>query len=201
MTRDKAIDLLHIHTKNENLRRHMYAVGFAMAALAKRLGGDENEWEILGLLHDADWEETKDMPDQHTIHTLAWLKGLGITDGPIVHALMSHNNRYTHLAELEGKMEWALETVDELTGFIVAVTLVRPDPPSPPAGGFGGQGKSRLQSVEVGSIMKKWGKKEFAAAVDRKQIEQCEEKLGIPLPEFIAITLSAMQNHHEKLGL
>lgn len=187
MTKDQALVLLHLHTKNQNLRRHMYAVGFAMAALAKHLGGDENEWEILGLLHDADWEETKDKSDQHTIHTLKWLKEIGLTDGPIVHALMSHNNRYTHLAELEGKMEWALETVDELTGFIVAVALVRPE--------------KQLATVTVESIMKKWNKKEFAAAVDRKQIEQCEEKLGIPLPEFIAITLNAMQEHHSELGL
>ncbi|MEK7060738.1 MAG: HD domain-containing protein [Patescibacteria group bacterium] len=187
MTKDQAISLLHAHTKNENLRRHMYAVGFAMRALAEKLGGNPEEWETLGLLHDADWEETKDMPDQHTIHTLAWLKDLGITDGSIVHALMSHNNRHTHLAELDGMMEWALETVDELTGFIVAVTLVRPE--------------KQLATVTVESVMKKWGKKEFAAAVDRKQIEQCEEKLGIPLPEFIAITLKAMQDHHEELGL
>lgn len=187
MTKDQAISLLHKHTKNENLRRHMYAVGFAMHALAGKLGGDENEWEILGLLHDVDWEETKDTPDQHTIYTLAWLKEIGVTDGPIVHALMSHNNKHTHLAELDGIMEWALETVDELTGFIVAVTLVRPE--------------KQLSTVTVESVMKKWNKKEFAAAVERLQIAQCEEKLGIPLPEFIAITLKSMQDHHEELGL
>ncbi len=187
MTKDQAISLLHEHTKNENLCRHMYAVGFAMRALAEKLGGDENEWEILGLLHDADWEETKDKPDEHTIHTLAWLKEIGLTDGPIVHALMSHNNRHTHLSELDGIMEWALETVDELTGFIVAVTLVRPE--------------KQLATVTVESVMKKWGKKEFAAAVERSQIAQCEEKLGIPLSEFIAITLKAMQKYHTELGL
>lgn len=187
MTKDQAISLLHKHTKNENLRRHMYAVGFAMRALAKRLGGDENVWETLGLLHDADWEETKDMPNEHTKHTLSWLKESGETDGPIVHALMSHNNRHTHLAELDGIMEWSLETVDELTGFIVAVALVRPE--------------KQLATVTVESVTKKWGKKEFAAAVDRNQIAQCEENLGIPLPEFIAITLKAMQKHHTELGL
>lgn len=199
MIKDLALSLLHAHTKNENLRRHMYAVGFAMRALAEKLGGDPEVWETLGLLHDADWEETKDTPDQHTIHTLKWLRELGIVDGPIVHALMSHNRKYTKLAELDGVMEWALETVDELTGFIVAVALVRPDPSSHEASK--GQGKSRLQSVEVSSIMKKWRKKEFAAAVERNQIAQCEEKLGIPLSEFIEITLHAMQEHHEELGL
>jgi len=184
ITKQQAMDLLHKHTKNQNLRRHMYAVGFAMRALAEKLGGDPEMWETLGLLHDADWEETKDAPDEHTKHILSWLTE---TDGPIVHALKSHNGKRTHLAELEGTMEWALETVDELTGFIVAVALVRPE--------------KQLATVSVESVMKKWTKKEFAAAVERSQIAQCEEKLGIPLSEFIQITLTAMQNHHTELGL
>lgn len=84
-------------------------------------------------------------------------------------------------------MEWALETVDELTGFIVAVALVRPE--------------KKLETVAVESVLKKWKTKEFAKAVDRGQIEQCETKLGIALSEFIGITLQAMQEHHEELGL
>ena len=187
LTKQQALDLLHEHTKNQNLRRHMYAVGFAMRALAEKLGGNPDQWEVLGLLHDADWEETKDNPNQHTKNTLNWLKDLGETEGPIARALMSHNRKYTGLAELEGDMEWALETVDELTGFIVAVALVRPE--------------KRLELVSVESVMKKWKTKAFAAAVEREQIAQCEEKLGIPLNEFIAITLQAMQRHHEELGL
>lgn len=187
ITKQQATELLHSHTGNQNLRRHMYAVGFAMRALATKLGGNPDEWEVLGLLHDADWEETKDTPDNHTKHTLAWLKDLGETEGPIVHAIMSHNAKRTHLADLEGPMEWALETVDELTGFIVAVALVRPE--------------KKLETVAVESVQKKWKNKEFAAAVDRSQIAQCEEKLGIPLPEFIAITLNAMKAEHEMLGL
>ena len=73
ITKQQAKDLLHEHTKNQNLRRHMYAVGFAMRALAEKLGGDPDMWETLGLLHDADWEETKDTPDEHTKHTFSWL--------------------------------------------------------------------------------------------------------------------------------
>lgn len=187
ISKTMAMDLLHQHTKNENLRRHMYAVGFAMRALAEKLGGDPDTWETFGLLHDADWEETKDKPDEHTKRTLAWLADAGITTGRIVHAMKSHNRKFTELAELEGQMEWALETVDELTGFIVAVALMRPD--------------KKLATVELSSIMKKWKNKAFAAAVEREQIAQCEEKLGIPLPEFISLTLKAMQEQHETLGL
>lgn len=187
MTRAQALDLLHKHTQNTNLRRHTYAVGAVMSALAQKLGGNPNEWEILGLLHDADWEETKDDPSEHTKHTLSWLKDSGVIEGPLVHALMSHNRKHTHLGELEGVMEWALETCDELTGFIAAVALVRPS--------------KNLSSVTVESVMKKWKVKEFARAVDRNQIEQCEAKLGILLPDFIRIALAAMQNIHNELGL
>ncbi len=187
ITREQAIELLHAHTKSVNLRRHCYAVGAVMHALAKKLGGDPALWEVLGILHDADWEETKDRPDHHTLKTLEWLKELGLTEGPLVHAFMSHNRKHTRLAELEGVMEWALETCDELTGFIVAVALVRPD--------------KKLTSVTVESVLKKWRNKEFARAVDRAQIEKCEAKLGIPLNEFIGIALAAMQDHHKELGL
>ncbi len=187
MTREEAVKLLHDHTKNQNLRRHMYAVGFVMKALAVKLGGDPAVWEILGILHDADWEETKDVPDEHTKLTLSWLAQRGITEGPIVRALKSHNRTRTKLAEIEGIMEWALETCDELTGFIVAVALVRPE--------------KTLAAVGVDSVLKKWKAKEFAKAVDRDHIGQCEEKLGIPLPEFIRIALTAMQEHHTELGL
>ena len=156
-----------------NLRRHCYAVGFVMRALAEKLGGDPDVWETMGVLHDADWEETKDAPDLHTKKTLEWVAAMGETDGPIVHALMSHNRDRTKLAELDGLMEWALETCDELTGFIVAVALVRPE--------------KKLSAVGVDSVMKKWKQREFAAAVKREQIAQCEQKLGIPLSEFITI--------------
>ncbi len=187
ITREQARELLYKHTQNPNLRRHMYAVGVVMRALAGKLGGDPDTWEILGLIHDADWEETKDNPDEHTKHTLNWFKEFGETDGPIVHALMSHNTKLTRLAELEGKIEWALETCDELTGFIVAVALVRPE--------------KKLSLVTLDSVKKKWKQKAFAAAVKREQIVLCEEKLGIPLDDFIQIALSAMQNIHGELGL
>lgn len=187
ITRQQALDFLHAHTQNQNLRRHIYAVGAVMKALAVKLGGDPEVWEVLGLLHDADWEETKDIPNEHTKRTLAWLKDLGETDGPIVHALMSHNRKHTQLAELEGNMEWALETCDELTGFIVAVTLVRPE--------------KKLETVSVESVLKKWKTKEFARAVDREQIAQCEEKLGIPLNGFIQLSLTAMQQIAPEIGL
>lgn len=182
LNKSQAIQLLEEHVKNENLRRHCLAVGATMKALAQKLGGDPDEWEILGIIHDSDWEECKDTPEKHTVLTLE-----RIQDERFVHALKSHNTRHTHLAELEGPMEWALECCDELTGFIVACSLVLPS--------------KKISDLTVESILKKFPKKEFARAVDRSQIAQCEEKLGIKLPDFVQIALTAMQNIANQIGL
>ncbi len=186
MNKAQALELLNTHIQNQNLRRHCLAVGTVMRALAKRLGGDEDLWEVLGIIHDSDWEEAKDSPDKHTLITLQRLKKIGET-GPLIHAMQSHNTHHTHLAELEGNIEWSLECCDELTGFIVAIALVRPD--------------KKLSTVTVESVLKKFPNKEFAKAVNREQISQCEEKLGIPLSEFIEIALSSMQQISTDLGL
>lgn len=186
MTKDKAIKILHEHVQNQNLRRHCYAVGAVMKSLAQKLGGDPDQWEILGLIHDSDWEETKDKPEEHTQVTLQRLQELGET-GPLIHALQSHNTKLSHLAELEGQMEWALETCDELTGFIVACTLVSPT--------------KKLSDLSVESVLKKFPKKEFARAVNRDQIAQCEERLGIKLHDFVSISLKAMQQISSDIGL
>lgn len=187
ITRDQAIEILNNNVQNQNLRRHCLAVGAVMKALAVKLGGDPDLWEILGLIHDSDWEQTKDTPDQHTIVTLKNLEKMGETDPRLIHALQSHNRNFTHLAELEGSMEWALESCDELTGFIVAVALILPD--------------KKLSFVTTESVLKKFPKKEFAKAVNREQISQCEQKLGIPLPEFVDIALKSMQDIASDLNL
>lgn len=182
ITRDQAIKLLNTHVQNENLRRHCLSVGAVMRALAKHFGADAQEWEILGIIHDSDWEETKDTPGKHTLLTLE-----RVEDERLKHALMSHNTKHTHLAQLEGNMEWSLECCDELTGFIVACTLVLPS--------------KHLSDLSVQSVLKKFPKKEFAKPVNRSQIAQCEEKLGIKLEDFVQIALSAMQGIASEIGL
>src|SRR3989344_1687624 len=182
LNKDQALALLYDHIQNENLRRHCLAVGVTMKALAEKLGGDPEAWEILGIIHDSDWEETKDSPEQHTIVTLG-----RIDDERFTHALQSHNTHHTHLAELEGNMEWSLECCDELTGFIVACTLVLPS--------------RKIADLSVESVLKKFPKKEFAKAVNRSQIAQCEEKLGIKLADFVGMALTAMQAIADQIGL
>lgn len=186
-SREKVFQIVSTHIKNQNLLRHCLAVEAAMRALARKFGGNEEAWGALGLIHDADWEETKNDPDRHTVAALEWLSLEGFSEGPIVQGLKSHNTRHTKLSEIQSIMEWALETCDELTGFIVSVALVRPD--------------KKLSSVEVESVLKKWKNKDFAAAVNRSQIGQCEEKLGIKLDEFIQLILEAMKDIAPEIGL
>jgi uncharacterized protein len=182
MTKADAVTILEAHVQNQNLRRHCMAVGAVMRSLAQKLGGNPEEWEILGIIHDSDWEETKDQPDKHTLLTLE-----RVTEEPYVHALKSHNTKLTKLAPLEGNMEWALECCDELTGLITSSALVLPS--------------KKIADLSVDSVLKKFPQKSFAAAIDRDQIAQCDEKLGIPLRDFVQIALSAMQNISDELGL
>ncbi len=194
MIRAEALQLLHQKIQNQNLRRHCYAVESAMRALADRLGGDKETWGIAGLLHDADYEIVrqsasggKEEPNRHTHLTLEWLKPLQV-EAEVKDAILAHGWGYVHgNPEPKTQMEWALYCCDELTGLIVAVTLVKPD--------------KRLSSITVESVLNKWGSKGFAAGVDRKQIELCNEKLGIVLRDFINIVLASMQNIHDNLGL
>jgi putative nucleotidyltransferase with HDIG domain len=187
MTKKKAIDLLHSKIENTNLRKHCYAVAAVMKALAIRFGEDADKWEIVGLLHDGDYEETKSEPEKHTILMTEWLKAIGETDPTIISAILSHNYAHTGQNPPKNKLEWSLYCCDELTGLIVAVTLVRPE--------------KKLSKVTVENVLGKWNSKSFAAGVKREQIEGCEEKLGIKLPDFIQISLNAMQGIHENLGL
>ena len=200
ITRQQAWELLNSHMKNKNLIRHCLSVEAVMKALAKHFNEDENVWGIVGLLHDGDYEAVAKDPSQHTIVMSGWLKDIGETDEKILSANRSHNFAHTgenlpadatHQALQAGppqnNLEWSLHCCDELTGLIVAVTLVKPD--------------KKLSSVAVDSVMNKWNKKQFAAGARREDIEKCEEKLGIKLPEFIDIALKAMQSISGDLGL
>lgn len=187
MTKQQALDLLHAHLQNVNLRKHCYAVGAVMKSLSSKFGGDAEKWEVVGLLHDGDYEMTKSDPTKHTLVMLDWLKEAGVTDEEIFSAIASHNYVHTGKNEPKGNLEWSLYCCDELTGLIIAVSLVRPE--------------RTLAAVSVESVMKKWGQKAFAAGVDRNQIAKCEEKLGIKLADFIQIALVSMQQIHDQLGL
>ncbi len=187
ITREQALGLLKKHMSQENLLRHCYSVEAVMRALARFFKEDEEKWGIVGLLHDGDYEETKAAPGKHTLEMAEWLKEMGEADSEILSAILSHNYAHTGQNPPKNKLEWSLYCSDELTGLIVAVTLVKPD--------------KKLASVTVDSVMNKWRQKSFAAGVKREQIEECEARLGIPLKDFIGIALEAMQGISDDLGL
>jgi predicted hydrolase (HD superfamily) len=196
MRKEEALSLLHSKIQSPNLRKHCYAVAAVMRALAKHFAEKNksaeakamaDKWEVVGLLHDGDYEETKDSPEKHTILMVEWLKENGETDKELIEAILSHNYSHTGQNPPKNNLEWSLFCCDELTGFIVAVTLVRPD--------------KKLENVTVENILSKWNSKSFAAGVKREQIEMCEEKLDIKLNDFIAIALKAMQGINVILGL
>ncbi|MCK6578201.1 MAG: HDIG domain-containing protein [Anaerolineae bacterium] len=186
ITRQDAWALVCEYTQSESLRRHMLAVESAMRAYAPRFAGDVELWGITGLLHDFDYEQNPDVAvEGHPVVGARILRQGGVPE-EIVRAILSHAPEITGI-EPDSPMEKALYAVDELTGFIIAVALVRPS-------------KSVID-VELKSIRKKWKDKLFAAPVDRAHIEEAAAALGVPLDEHIQVVLEAMKADAAALGL
>lgn len=184
MKREEAYSLVTSWTSNKNLVKHMLAVEAAMGGLAKYFKEDEGLWKVIGLIHDADYEKYPDSHPQFLIDELIKSSESEV----VINAIRSHAWRYNNFdQEPKTNLEWSLYTCDELTGLIVAVTLIRPE--------------KKLSAVTVENILSKWEKKDFAKGVDRKNIELCDEKLGIKLPDFIQIVLKSMQSIATELGL
>lgn len=189
MKKEDALRILDELGNSPNMKKHALAVGFTMAALydyLKEKGQSPEmnslDWELVGLLHDADYEITDKSLDRHTEETTKKLKEKG-ADSLIIDAISGHCDK----APRNTLMAKAVYAADELTGLIVACALVQPD--------------KKLKSVSVQSVLKKFKDKSFAAGANRDQIKTCERELGIDLEEFIKITLEAMQHHPNELGL
>lgn len=184
MDRDEAYKLMTDMIQNQNLRKHALAVEAIMRTLAKKFDEDEEEWGIVGLLHDADYEVTNKDPQKHTLVISEKLKNMGVSDR-IINAIQAHSDVIK--PNRENTLEKAIFAVDELSGLITAVALVRPD--------------KKLASVKVESVLKKFKEKSFAAGAKRENILTCEQELGIPLRDFVGIGLKAMQDIADNLGL
>ena len=181
--REQAWGLLTEFTQSESLRKHALAVEACMRAYARKLGGDENLWGVVGLLHDFDYEKWPSL-DDHPYKGNEILKERGWPD-EIRRAIMSHAE-YTGVPR-ETPMERALFACDELAGFITACALVKP-------------GKS-LAEVEAKSVRKKMKDKAFARSVNRDDIVQGAADLGVDLEEHIAFCIEAMKGVAQALGL
>ena len=181
--REQAWGLLTEFTQSESLRKHALAVEACMRAYARKLGGDENLWGVVGLLHDFDYEKWPSL-DDHPYKGNEILKERGWPD-EIRRAIMSHAE-YTGVTR-DTPMEKTLFACDELAGFITACALVKP-------------GKS-LAEVEAKSVRKKMKDKAFARSVSRDDIVQGAAELGVELEEHIAFCIEAMKGVAQALGL
>lgn len=191
MDRDKAYLLLTKYLHNKNLIKHSLAAEAAMKGIYAHLHTDdfnseaEEVWGISGLLHDIDYElaQSTNQLDKHG--SLIFDKEAGIPDD-IAHAIKAHNYTKTGVNP-QNDMDWAIFCADQLTGLIVAGALVHPD--------------KKLASLTPEYILNRFGEKSFARGANRESIKMCEEKLSIPLPEFIEIVLKSMQGISGELGL
>jgi len=186
MNREDAWRLVAEWTQSDSLRKHMLAVEAGMRAYARRFGEDEEKWATVGVLHDFDYERYPDVAvEGHPVVGSKLLRDLGWPDD-IIRCILSHATEITGV-ERRTLMEKSLYAVDELTGLIMAVTLVRP-------------GKN-IADVKVSSVKKKWKDRAFAAGVHREEIEQAAIDLGVPIDEHIGVVLAAMQAAAPALGL
>jgi predicted hydrolase (HD superfamily) len=179
MERDEALRILHEMTGTPSLLRHARTVEIVMRALAGRHGEDPETWGIAGMLHDADYER---WPDEHPDRIVARLRGLG--EGAIADAIAAHYTKWGRPCET--LLAKALVASDELTGFVVACALVRPD---------------RLEGLEAKSVMKRFRSKAFAAKVERDEIERGCAILGVGLGEHAQFVIDALRPHAAELGL
>ncbi len=183
VTREQAWALLNEYTKNPNLVKHGLAVEAAMRAYARHFDQDEQRWGIVGLMHDFDYERYPAMDGdtpREEWHTYAGARILRERCWPeeIVRDMLSHAS-YVEDAPRDTLLRKALYAVDELTGLIIAVALVRPS--------------KSIMDVKVSSVRKKWKDRSFAAGVNREDIEEGAAMLDVPLSEHIGIVLGALQ--------
>jgi putative nucleotidyltransferase with HDIG domain len=186
-SRDEALAIVHEYTASENLRRHMYAVEAAMRAYAEKLGEDPERWGVTGLLHDFDyerWPNDAHAPDsEHPSEGVRILRERGVPED-VLQAILAHAD-YTGVPA-QTPMARALRAVDELAGFIVACALVRPN---------------RLADLKAKSVKKKMKDRSFAAAVNREEMANAAEDLGVDMGEHIDFVVAAMRPIAAELGL
>jgi putative nucleotidyltransferase with HDIG domain len=183
MNRQNALDLLHEFTQTDSLRKHAFAVEAAMRAYARHFGEDEEEWGMVGLLHDFDYEQYP-TATEHPFIGNRILEERGWPER-LRRAIMSHAD-YTGVTR-DSRMERTLFAVDELCGFIMAVSYVRPD--------------RKIAGMEARSVKKKMKDKGFARAVNREDMLNGAEELGVPFDEHVQFVIEALSGAAEALGI
>jgi len=183
LNREQAWEILCEFTKSEGLRKHALAVEACVTAYARKFGEDEAKWSLTALLHDFDWEVHPTL-DEHPQKGEPILAARGV-DEEIRRAILSHAN-HTGVPR-ETPLQKTLYACDELAGFITAISYVKPN-------------RSVLE-VDVPSVKKKMKDKAFARSVNRQDIVEGAQELGVPLEEHVAFCIQAMQERAAELGL
>jgi len=182
-TYDEALSLLREFNQNESLLKHAYSVEGAMRYIARKMGQDEGKWGIVGLIHDLDYER---FPEQHCKKSREILEERGWPE-EYIRAVVSHGWGLCSDVEPKTNMEKTLYAVDELTGLITAVALIRPS--------------KSVADLEAKSVMKKWKDKAFAAGVNRQVIEKGASLLGVELRDLVTDVIMGMREVKGKIGL
>jgi putative nucleotidyltransferase with HDIG domain len=183
LSRDQAWDLVREWTASESLRRHMLAVEAAMRAYAERFGEDVEQWGLVGLLHDLDYERHPDLATGHPRVALEELRGRGFSEEAL-RAIASHAD-YLGVSR-ESRLEKSLFAVDELCGFVMACAYVRPD---------------GIHGMTPKSVKKKMKTPAFAAAVSRDELRSGAEALGVDFDEHVAFVIAALEARSAELAL
>lgn len=182
LTRERAWEQLCEWTEGDSLRRHALAVETTMRAAAHRYGrgaDDEEAWGLAGLLHDADYER---WPEEHPARVVAWLRDEG--EDALAHAISAHYTKWG--IPHESPMDRALVACDELTGFVMACCLVRPE---------------GITTLQPKSVLKKLKDRQFAAGVEREEVRAGCELLGVELRDHVQFLIDALRPSGEELGL
>jgi len=180
---EEALSLLKEFNKNESLLKHAYCVECVMRYMARKKGEDEDKWGIIGLVHDLDYEL---FPEQHCKKTQELLEERG-WPGEYIRAVVSHGWGICGDVEPQTDVEKTLYAVDELTGLIAAVAVIRPS--------------KSVSDLETKSVMKKWKDKSFAAGVNREVIERGEEMMGVEVRELVGDVIMGMREVADRIGL
>jgi putative nucleotidyltransferase with HDIG domain len=185
-TRDEAWDLVCEWVSSDSLRKHLLGVEAAMVAYADKLGGDRELWAVTGLVHDLDYERFPDLDDEVNGHPRTALRLFAELGWPreLIDAVAGHATFLGVPRETE--MAKALFAVDELSGFIAACALVRP---------------TGIEGMKPKSVKKKLKTPSFAAGVNRDEVHQGAEELGVDFDEHVAFVIEAMADRAEELGL
>lgn len=183
MERTAALELLNKHLSNKNLVKHCIATESAMRNFAKILGEDEERWALAGLLHDLDYDHTKDNFAKHGFMSAELLRKEGFSDVEILDAIVMHSGNIP----VTSKMGKALYAIDPATGLVTAGVFMSPD--------------RNINKMGVDFLMKRFKEKRFAAGANRDQIMTATENFNISLEQFLEIVLNGMKDKSSEIGL